>query len=168
MGADYIEPDLVSTKDHKLVARHEPEISGTTDVAQHPEFASRRTTKEIDGVATTGWFTDDFTLAELRTLRAVERIPAIRPANATFNGRFQIPTFQEVIDLAKKEGVGIYPETKHPTYFDRAGLLARGAAARDAQGQRPRQALVEGVHPVLRGLQPAGAQPQDRRCRSCS
>jgi glycerophosphoryl diester phosphodiesterase len=102
--------------------RHEPEISGTTDVAQHPEFASRKTTKTLDGVPTTGWFTDDFTLAELRTLRAVERIPQIRPMNASFNGRFQIPTFQEVIDLAKKEGVGIYPETKHPTYFDSLGL----------------------------------------------
>jgi glycerophosphoryl diester phosphodiesterase len=122
MGADYIEPDLVSTKDHVLVDRHEPEISGTTDVAQHPEFASRRTTKMLDGVPTTGWFTEDFTLAELRTLRAVERIPDIRPANASFNGRFQVPTFQEVIDLAKKEGVGIYPETKHPTYFDEKNL----------------------------------------------
>src|ERR671917_1472712 len=79
MGADYIEPDLVSTKDGVLVARHENEISGTTDVAQHPEFASRRTTKTIDGMALTGWFTEDFTLAELKTLRAKERIPGTRP-----------------------------------------------------------------------------------------
>jgi glycerophosphoryl diester phosphodiesterase len=122
MGADYIEPDLVSTKDHQLVARHEPYISDTTDVAQHPEFANRRTTKTIDGVTYTGWFTDDFTLAELRTLRAVERLPAVRPTNMAFNGVYQIPTFQEVIDLAKREGVGIYPETKHPTYFDAEGL----------------------------------------------
>ena len=109
MGADYIEPDLVSTKDHKLVVRHENEISGTTDVASHPEFASRRTTKTIDGTALTGWFTEDFTLAELKTLRAVERLPDLRPTNTAFNGLFQIPTLQEVIDLAKREGVGIYP-----------------------------------------------------------
>src|SRR5262249_20486098 len=122
LGADFIEPDLVSTRDHQLVARHEPEISGTTDVAAHPEFANRRTTKTIDGVAVTGWFTDDFTLAELKTLRAVERLPALRPANTAFDGVDQIPTFQEVIDLAKKAGVGIYPETKHPTYFQTVGL----------------------------------------------
>jgi glycerophosphoryl diester phosphodiesterase len=122
MGADYIEPDLVSTKDHQLVARHENDITDTTDVATHPEFASRRTTRVIDGVSHTGWFTEDFTLAELRTLRAVERLPDIRPANTAFNGLFQIPTLQEVIDLAKREHVGIYPETKHPTYFDSIGL----------------------------------------------
>ncbi len=122
MGADYIEPDLVSTKDHVLVARHESDISGTTDVAEHPEFASRRTTKVVDGVAITGWFTEDFTLAELKTLRAKERLPDLRPANTVFDRQFQIPTFQEVISLAKREGVGIYPETKHPTYFVRLGL----------------------------------------------
>ncbi|MEA2324954.1 MAG: glycerophosphoryl diester phosphodiesterase [Solirubrobacteraceae bacterium] len=122
MGADYIEPDLVSTKDHQLVARHENDITGTTDVALHPEFAARRTTKIIDGQSHTGWFTEDFTLAELRTLRAVERLPDVRPANTAFNGLFQIPTFQEVIDLARRNGVGIYPETKHPTYFDSIGL----------------------------------------------
>ncbi len=122
MGADYIEPDLVSTKDGKLVARHENEISGTTDVAQHPEFADRRRTKTIDGTPITGWFTEDFTLAELKTLRAKERLPQLRPANTAFDGRFEIPTLQEVIDLAKREGVGIYPETKHPTYFDSIGL----------------------------------------------
>ena len=122
MGADYIEPDLVSTKDHVLVARHEPNITGTTDVADHPEFADRKKTKTIDGVAQTGWFTEDFTLAELKTLRAVERLPGRRPFNTAFNGMFEIPTFQEVIKLAKREGVGIYPETKHPTYFDSIGL----------------------------------------------
>jgi glycerophosphoryl diester phosphodiesterase len=122
MGADYIEPDLVSTKDHQLVARHEPNITDTTDVADHPEFASLKTTKTIDGVTQTGWFTDDFTLAQLRTLRAKERLPDLRPANTAFDGLYQIPTFQEVIDLAKREGVGIYPETKHPTYFDSEGL----------------------------------------------
>jgi glycerophosphoryl diester phosphodiesterase len=104
------------------VARHEPNITDTTDVADHPEFAGRRTTKVIDGVSQTGWFTDDFTLAELRTLRAKERLPDLRPSNTAFNGLYQIPTFQEVIDLAKREGVGIYPETKHPTYFDAEGL----------------------------------------------
>jgi glycerophosphoryl diester phosphodiesterase len=122
MGADYIEPDLVSTKDHVLVARHENEISGTTDVAAHPEFAARRTTKAIDGVQVTGWFTEDFTLAELRTLRARERLPELRPDNTVFDGLYQVPTLQEVIDLAKGAGVGIYPETKHPTYFDSIGL----------------------------------------------
>jgi glycerophosphoryl diester phosphodiesterase len=122
MGADYIEPDLVSTKDHQLVVRHENDITQTTDVALHPEFASRKTTKVVDGVSHTGWFTEDFTLAELRTLRAVERLPGVRPANTAFNGLFPIPTFQEVIDLAKRNHVGIYPETKHPTYFDSIGL----------------------------------------------
>ena len=122
MGADYIEPDLVSTKDHVLVARHENEIGGTTDVADHPEFADRRTTKTVDGAPITGWFTEDFTLTELRTLRARERIPNLRPDNTAFDGLYQVPTFQEVIDLAKRAGVGIYPETKHPTYFDSIGL----------------------------------------------
>jgi glycerophosphoryl diester phosphodiesterase len=122
MGADYIEPDLVSTKDRVLVARHEPEIGATTDVASHPEFADRETTKTIDGLEVTGWFTEDFTLAELRTLRARERIPDLRPANTAFDGLYQVPTLQEVIDLAKRAGVGIYPETKHPTYFDSIGL----------------------------------------------
>lgn len=126
--ADYIEPDLVSTKDGVLVARHENEIGGTTDVATRTEFASRRTTKTIDGVAITGWFTEDFTLAELRTLRAKERIPAVRPGNTAFDGKYQVPTFDEVLDLARSsrtcagEPVGVYPETKHPTYFDGLGL----------------------------------------------
>ena len=100
MGADFIEPDLVSTKDGVLVVRHEPEIGGTTDVADHPEFADRKTTKVIDGVSYTGWFTDDFTLAELKTLRATERIPDLRPANTAYDGRFEVPTFDEILDLA--------------------------------------------------------------------
>ena len=120
LGADYIEPDLVSTKDGVLVARHENEISGTTDVAA--KFPARSATKTIDGVPVTGWFTEDFTLAELKTLRAKERLPALRPNNTAFDGLYQVPTFQEVIDLAKSRGVGIYPETKHPTYFDSIGL----------------------------------------------
>ena len=128
MGADYIEPDLVSTKDGVLVARHENEIGGTTDVAQHPEFAGRRTTKTIDGRQVTGWFTEDFTLAELKTLRAKERLPQVRPSNTRYDGRFEVPTFDEVLDLAAKESkrrgvtIGVYPETKHPTYFDSIGL----------------------------------------------
>lgn len=128
MGADFIEPDLVSTKDHVLVARHENEIGGTTDVAAHPEFAGRRTTKTIDGKPVTGWFTEDFTLAELRTLRAVERLPDIRQRNTIYNGLFQIPTFDEVLALRAKlskelgRPVGLYPETKHPTYFRSIGL----------------------------------------------
>jgi glycerophosphoryl diester phosphodiesterase len=122
MGADYIEPDLVSTKDGVLVARHENEIGGTTDVADHPEFAGRRTTKTIDGVALTGWFTEDFTLAELKTLRAKERIPELRQRNTIYDGRYQVPTLQEVLDLAERLRVGVYPETKHPTYFRSIGL----------------------------------------------
>ncbi len=128
MGADVIEPDLVMTRDGVLVARHENEISGTTDVARRPAFADRRTTKSIDGEEVTGWFTEDFTLAELKTLRAVERLPELRPGSAAFDGRFEIPTFDEVIALADSLGaargrpVGLYPETKHPTYFRRIGL----------------------------------------------
>ncbi|MFR9776537.1 glycerophosphodiester phosphodiesterase [Micromonospora sp. MS34] len=127
-GADYIEPDLVSTKDGVLVARHENEISGTTDVATHPEFAGRKATKTIDGVTVTGWFTEDFTLAELKTLRAKERLPQVRAANTTFDGKFEIPTFQEVLDLVRTESkargrtIGVYPETKHPSYFASIGL----------------------------------------------
>jgi glycerophosphoryl diester phosphodiesterase len=128
MGADYIEPDLVSTKDGVLVARHEPEISATTDVASHPEFADRRKTKVIDGVPLTGWFTEDFTLAELKTLRAKERIPDVRQRNTIYDGRFEVPTLQEVIDLVRRlsrelgREIGIYPETKHPSYFRSIGL----------------------------------------------
>ncbi len=128
MGADYIEPDLVPTKDGALVARHENEIGGTTNVADKPEFANRRTTKTVDGVPITGWFTEDFTLAELRTLRAKERIPLVRQRNTIYDGRYRVPTFQEVIDLSKRlsreldRPIGLYPETKHPTYFASIGL----------------------------------------------
>jgi glycerophosphoryl diester phosphodiesterase len=128
LGADYIEPDVVSTKDGVLVARHENEISGTTDVADHPEFADRRTTRTIDGREISGWFTEDFTLAELKTLRAVERLPDVRPANTRYDGRFEVPTLEEVLDLVRAESkrtgrtIGVYPETKHPTYFDSIGL----------------------------------------------
>ena len=128
LGADYIEPDLVSTKDGILIARHENEISETTDVASHAEFAHLQTTKIIDGESKTGWFTEDFTLKELKTLRAKERIPQVRSQNTTYDGLFEIPTLQEIINLVKvKSGeinraIGIYPETKHPTYFQSIGL----------------------------------------------
>ena len=150
-GADFVEPDLVSTKDGVLVARHENAIAilnddgsvreATTDVMSKPEFASRKTTKSIDGVSITGWFTEDFTLAELKTLRARERLPALRTANTRFDGMFEIPTFEEILQLvdqanqrrdadAKAEGrslrkvkpVGLYVETKHPTYFQGINL----------------------------------------------
>ncbi len=120
-GADFIEPDLVSTRDHVLVARHENEISGTTDVADHPEFAARQATKIIDGASVTGWFTEDFTLAELKALRARERLPQLRPANLAFADE-RIPTLDEIVALAKAHHVGIYPETKHPSYFRGIGL----------------------------------------------
>ena len=120
LGADFIEPDVVATRDGRLVARHENEISGTTDVADRPEFAARRALKEIDGRETAGWFTEDFTLAELRTLRARERLPELR--GTAFDGRFEIPTLEEVIALAARAGVGVYPETKHPSHFAAIGL----------------------------------------------
>jgi len=125
LGADYIEPDLVATKDGHLIARHEPNITSTTDVGSHPEFASRETTKIVDGVAETGFFASDFTLAEIKTLRAVQPL-AERPQQ--FNGRFEIPTLEEVIDLAQRwskkldREIGVYPETKHPTYHADLGL----------------------------------------------
>jgi len=123
-GADFIEPDLVMTKDRVLVARHENEISGTTDVAAHPEFAARKATKVIDGQSFTGWFTEDFTLAELKTLRARERLPDLRPQNRQYDGQFEIPTFAEVLALAAttKKRVGVYPEIKHGSYFDALGM----------------------------------------------
>ncbi|MGW5716012.1 glycerophosphodiester phosphodiesterase [Amycolatopsis sp. NPDC003865] len=127
MGVSYVDVDLVPTKDGQLVARHEPEIGGTTDVAKHTEFANRKKTLVIDGVSTTGWFTQDFTLAELKTLRAVERIPQNRPHNTLYNGRYQIATFQEVLDLTKRLGkelhrtLGTYPEVKHSTFFSSIG-----------------------------------------------
>ena len=141
-GADFIEPDLVPTRDGVLVARHENEISGTTDVASRAEFADRKTTKTIDGASVTGWFTEDFTLAELKTLRARERLPELR--GTANDGRFEIPTLDEIITLAKARGVGIYPETKHPTYFAAIGLPleAKLVAALDAAGWRDADAPV--------------------------
>lgn len=127
-GADFIEPDLVITRDGVLVARHEPEISETTDVADHPFFASRRTEKSIDGVIMSGWFVEDFTLEELKRLRARERIPTLRPQNVAYDGLLEIPTFEEILALAVEataatgRTIGIYPETKHPSYFAALGL----------------------------------------------
>lgn len=127
-GADFIEPDLCVTKDGVLVARHENNIVETTDVAEHPEFVGRKTSKTVDGEVQTGWFTEDFTLAELKTLRAVERIPKLRPGNVRYNGEFQVPTFYEMIDFIAAEAetrgrdIGIVPEIKHSTYFASVGL----------------------------------------------
>jgi glycerophosphoryl diester phosphodiesterase len=136
MGADFIEPDVVSTKDHVLVARHENEIGGTTDVADHPEFADRKTTKTVDGLPITGWFTEDFTLAELKTLRAKERLPQVRQENTIYDGRYEVPTLAEVLRLRERlsaelhREIGVYPETKHPTYFRSIGLPLERALIR--------------------------------------
>ncbi len=127
-GADFIEPDLVPTKDGVLVARHENEIGGTTDVAARPEFAARKTTKLIDGEKITGRVNEDFTLAELKTVRTRERLPQLRPESASHDGEGPILTYQEIVDLAKAESrrtgrvIGTYPEMKHPTYFASIGL----------------------------------------------
>ncbi|MDQ0797427.1 glycerophosphodiester phosphodiesterase [Streptomyces sp. B1I3] len=136
MGAHIVEQDLVPTKDGHLVCRHENDITATTDVADHAEFASRKTTKKVDGVALTGWFTEDFTLAELKTLRAKERIPANRQENTLYDGRWEIPTFEEVLQWADEEGrrrgrpVWLYVETKHPSYFRNLGLALEEPLAR--------------------------------------
>ncbi|NBB61386.1 glycerophosphodiester phosphodiesterase [Pseudomonas sp. ODNR1LW] len=127
-GADVIEPDLVLSKDGVFIDRHENEIGGTTDVGDRPEFADRKTTKTIDGVPTTGWFTEDFTLAELKTLRAKERLPAFRPGSAAYDGQEAILTFDEVVAIAREASVrtgrtiAVAPELKHPTYFAGIGL----------------------------------------------
>src|SRR5262245_45882950 len=145
LGADFIEPDMVSTKDGVLIARHENDISGTTDVAD--KFPDRRRTKVVDGVTINGFFTEDFTLAEIKTLRAKERL-AFR--NQGFNGVYEVPTLQEVIDVAKRKSremgrvIGIYPETKHPTYFRSIGLPLEGRLVEvlEANGYRGPQAPV--------------------------
>ena len=150
-GADYIEPDLVVTKDLVLIARHENELSDTTDVAAREEFADRRRSKTIDGRLVSGWFAEDFTLAELRSLRATERLPAIRPANARFDGLYPIPTFAEIVQLIRaKEAetgriIGLYPELKHPTFLlqeagvDSVDLLV--SALREAGLDEPNDAV---------------------------
>lgn len=143
-GADFIEPDLVSTRDGVLVARHENEISETTDVAERPEFAGRKTSRTIDGQQVTGWFTEDFTLAELKTLRARERLPQLRRSNTRYDGGYEVPTLGEVITLVKARQtstgrtIGIYPETKHPSYFRSIGLPLEETLVKtlDAAGYR--------------------------------
>ncbi len=138
-GADYIEPDLVATKDGVLVARHENEISATTDVSDRPEFASRRTTKVIDGETISGWFTEDFLLAELQSLRARERLPELRPANSRFDDLYRVPSLAEILALVRAQEaeigrrIGLYPEIKHPSYFRGLGLALE-------------QRLVEALH----------------------
>lgn len=147
-GADFIEPDLVLTKDGVLVARHENEISETTDVADRPEFADRKATRRIDGKDVTGWFTEDFTLAELKTLRAKERIPRLR--GKAHDGEYEIPTFAEILDLlveankGRTHPVGVYPETKHPGYFAAIGLPHEAPllALLEKYGYRGRKAPV--------------------------
>ena len=127
-GADYVEPDVVATADGQLVVRHENEIGTTTDVARRTEFADRRTTKVVDGEVCTGWFTEDFTLAELTSLGAVERLPHLRPHSSAFDGVFGVVTLEEVLDLASRSRrpdggpVGVLVELKHATYFAGLGL----------------------------------------------
>jgi glycerophosphoryl diester phosphodiesterase len=148
LGADFIEPDLVSTKDGHLIARHEPNIVATTDVASHPEFANRRRNAVVDGAVENGFFASDFTLAEIKTLRAKQPIPADRPTQ--FDGKFEIPTFDEIIELVKRKSaekgrtIGIYPETKHPTYHQALGLPLEGKllAALSRAGWNHRNAPV--------------------------
>ncbi|MFJ5777895.1 glycerophosphodiester phosphodiesterase [Streptomyces sp. NPDC093094] len=159
LGADIVEAgDLVPTRDGHLVCRHEPEIGGTTDVASRPGFAGRRTTKVLDGVSVTGWFTEDFTLAELKTLRATERIPANRPHNTLYDGRWEIPTFEEVLrwqdeqTRARGRQVWIYPEMKHPTYFRKLGLGLEERVAellhRHGKDRRTSPVIVQSFEPT--------------------
>lgn len=144
MGADFIEPDVVPTRDGALVVRHDNELSGTTDIADRPEFADRKTTKTVDGHELTGWFVEDLTLDEVRMLRARERMPHVRPANTAFDGLFQVATLEEVLALAAKTGVGVYPETKNPTYFAALGMALEEplVAALRAAGFTDRDAPV--------------------------
>ena len=132
LGADVIEPDVVVTKDGHLIARHENELGGTTDVSDRPEFADRETTKTIDGQEISGWFAEDFTPAEIKTLYARERIPDIRPDNAAYDDQHRIPTLEEIIALLREveaetgRVIGIIPETKHPTFFEYEGTYLDG------------------------------------------
>lgn len=127
-GADFIEPDLVSTRDGVLIARHDAELSLTTDVGRRPQFAARRRTQMIDGQSLAGWFCEDFTLAEIKTLRATERFAQLRPANTALDGQFEIVTLAEIIALVQRRSreigrpIGLYPETKHPAHFAAIGL----------------------------------------------
>ncbi|GAA3119068.1 glycerophosphodiester phosphodiesterase [Kribbella aluminosa] len=155
-GADYLEPDLVATLDGVLVCRHENEISGTTDVAEHPVFADRKITKIVDGTAVTGWFVEDFTYAELRTLRARERMPALRANNTAYDGLEEIPTFDDVVRLARRESarlgrpIGVIPEIKHPAYFRRLGLPLEELLTERilALRLRPEEIMVQSFEPT--------------------
>ena len=155
-GADYLEPDLVATLDGVLVCRHENEISGTTDVADHPVFADRKLTKIVDGTAVTGWFVEDFTYAELRTLRTRERMPGLRASNTAYDGLEEIPTFDDVVALARREAlrlgrpIGVVPEIKHPTYFRRLGLPLEELLTERilALGLRDDEVMVQSFEPT--------------------
>ena len=148
-GADFVEPDLVVTKDLVLVSRHENELSGTTDVANREEFEHLKREKTIDGTRVAGWFAEDFTLEELRMLRAKERVPASRPANTRFNGLYQVPTFEEIVKLVRaKEAetgrkIGLYPELKHPNFMlevegiDMVDLMLRALRDLGIEAQDP-------------------------------
>jgi glycerophosphoryl diester phosphodiesterase len=163
-GADFIEPDLVMTKDGVLVCRHECEIGETTDVSEHAAFADRRTTKTIDGQSFEGWFAEDFTLSELKTLRAKERLGQVRPSNIAFDGQDPIPTFLEVAALAQEAGVGVYPELKHPSYLTALGLdpvPAFAAALREAGlGMTPERYFAQcfEIGPLQRLASTSGSQ----------
>ena len=177
-GADFIEPDLVISRDGVLIVRHENEIGETTDVAARPEFADRHTLKTVDGRPVRGWFAEDFTLAELRTLRARERLPQLRPANTAFDGQEPILTFEEVLDIAAAAGVGVVPELKHPSYFAALGLPMedafvavlerRGLTGADAPvivqcfEVGPLQRLRARIATPLLQLVAAGGRPFDR------
>ncbi|RLU85020.1 glycerophosphodiester phosphodiesterase [Streptomyces griseocarneus] len=160
-GADVIEQDIVPTKDGHLVCRHENDITATTDVATRKEFASRKTTKTVDGEKHTGWFTEDFTLAELKTLRAIERIPGNRQRNTLYDGRWDVPTFEEVLKWADRKGrergrrIWLHVETKHPTYFRKAGLGLEEPLARLLRryGRAGR-----GGHTFLQSFEPSSLQ----------
>jgi glycerophosphoryl diester phosphodiesterase len=164
LGADAVEPDIVATKDGVLVLRHENEISGTTDVADHPEFAARRTTKRIDGVSLTGWFTEDFTWAELSTLRAVERLPQLRQSSSTFDGTEPILRLSELLDLLDEaqrrtgRAIQLVAEVKHPTYFSSIGLpLGELIAEELGRWNSPERLIVECFEQgVLRELRDSG------------
>lgn len=158
LGADYVEPDLVPTRDGVLVARHESEISATTDVALHPRLASRRTSKIIDGRAVTGWFVEDLTLAELRTLRATERLPRLRPMNTRYDGRYQVPTFDEILALVRSESrrsgraIGVYPELKSPSYAALVGLPMEEVLA---HALRRHDSVMPGARVLVQSFEPS-------------
>lgn len=158
LGVDWVDVDLVATADGELVARHENEIGGTTDVAAHPEFADRRRTKTVDGAERTGFFTEDFTLAELKTLRATERIPDLRPDNTVYDGQYELLTFSEVLDLAERLGaelghtLGTFPEVKHSAYFTSIGLPIEDELVRILRG---RALDHRGAPVVIQSFEPA-------------